>query len=87
MLLLPVLGAAGSPGSPEHRNGVHWVLDVAFDEDRARNHKDHGVENLAIILAPDMLKRAQGLIFPSAGREKRSGWSDNFTRSVLGQMR
>src|SRR5438046_9482313 len=30
-------------------NQLHWVLDVVFDEDRARNRKDHGPENLAIL--------------------------------------
>jgi predicted transposase YbfD/YdcC len=69
-------------------NGVHWVLDVAFDEDRARNRKDHGAENLAIIrkLALNVLKRARPEISIRRKR-KRSGWSDAFARSVLGQMR
>ncbi len=41
-------------------NGVHWVLDVTFDEDRARNRKDHGAENLAILrkLALNVPRRA-----------------------------
>ena len=30
-------------------NSLHWVLDVTFDEDRARNRKDNGPENLAIL--------------------------------------
>src|SRR5215510_2139241 len=30
-------------------NQLHWVLDVIFDEDRARNRKDNGPENLAIL--------------------------------------
>ena len=30
-------------------NGLHWVLDMAFDEDRSRARKDHAAENLAII--------------------------------------
>ena len=30
-------------------NSLHWVLDTAFDEDRARTRKDHGAENLAVI--------------------------------------
>lgn len=69
-------------------NGVHWVLDVTFDEDRARNRKDHGAENLAIIrkLALNVLKRARPEISIRRKR-KRSGWSDAFARSVIGQMR
>ena len=31
-------------------NRLHWVLDVTFDEDRPRNRRDNGPENLAIIL-------------------------------------
>jgi predicted transposase YbfD/YdcC len=30
-------------------NKVHWVLDVAFREDYARNRKDHSAANLAIV--------------------------------------
>ena len=69
-------------------NGVHWVLDTTFDEDRARNRKDHGPENLAIIrkLALNVLKRARPDISIRRKR-KRSGWSDAFARTVLGQMR
>ncbi|MGD1039036.1 MAG: ISAs1 family transposase [Roseiarcus sp.] len=69
-------------------NGLHWVLDTAFDEDRARNRKDHGAENLAVIrkLALNVLKRARPEI-STRRKRKRSGWSDAFARSVLGQMR
>jgi predicted transposase YbfD/YdcC len=69
-------------------NGVHWVLDVVFDEDRARNRKDHGPENLAILrkLALNVLKQARPDISIRRKR-KRSGWSDAFARSILGQMR
>jgi predicted transposase YbfD/YdcC len=69
-------------------NGLHWVLDTAFDEDRARNRKDHGAENLAILrkLALNVLRRARPTISIRRKR-KRSGWSDDFARSVIGQMR
>jgi predicted transposase YbfD/YdcC len=41
-------------------NCPHWVPDVAFDEDRARNRKDHGSENLMIPrkLALNVLRNA-----------------------------
>lgn len=69
-------------------NGLHWLLDVVFDEDRARNRKDHGPENLATLrkLALNILRTARPGISIRRKR-KRSGWSDDFARSVLGQMR
>lgn len=69
-------------------NGLHWVLDVVFDEDHARNRKDHGPENLATLrkLALNVLNRARPGISVRRKR-KRSGWSNDFARSVLGQMR
>ena len=69
-------------------NCLHWVLDVGFDEDRARNRKDHGPENLAILrkLALNVLRKARPDISIRRKR-KRSGWSDEFARAVLGQMR
>jgi hypothetical protein len=30
-------------------NSLHWVLDVTFDEDQARNRADNGPENLAVL--------------------------------------
>jgi predicted transposase YbfD/YdcC len=40
---------------------VHWVLDTRFDEDRARNRKDHGPENLAVLrkLALNVVRAAK----------------------------
>lgn len=69
-------------------NGLHWLLDVVFDEDRARNRKDHGPENLATLrkLALNILQRSRPGISVRRKR-KRSGWSDDFARSILGQMR
>lgn len=69
-------------------NSLHWILDVCFDEDRARNRRDHGPENLAILrkLALNVLQSARPDISIRRKR-KRSGWSDEFARSVLGQMR
>lgn len=69
-------------------NALHWVLDVTFDEDRARNRKDRGPENLAILrrLTLNLLRTARPKL-PISRKRKRSGWSDAFARSVIGQMR
>jgi len=69
-------------------NGLHWVLDITFDEDRARSRKDHAPENLATVrkLALNLLQTARRDISIRRKR-KRSGWSDAFARSILGQVR
>lgn len=69
-------------------NSLHWVLDVTFDEDRARNRRDNGPENLAILrrLTLNLLNRARPKM-SVARKRKRSGWSDAFARTVIGQMR
>lgn len=69
-------------------NSLHWRLDVTFDEDQARTRKDHGPENLATLrkLALNMLNRARTGISVRRKR-KRSGWSNDFARSIIGQMR
>jgi len=69
-------------------NRLHWVLDVIFDEDRARNRKGNGPENLAIIrkLALNLLRTHPDKA--SIRRKiKRAGWDDAFLLSMLVQMR
>lgn len=80
------LDAARSHWSIE--NGLHWVLDMTFDEDRARSRKDHAPENLATLrkLALNVLRAARPELSIRRKR-KRAGWSNDFARSVLGQMR
>jgi predicted transposase YbfD/YdcC len=69
-------------------NQLHWVLDVVFDEDRARNRKDNGPENLALLrkLALNML-RSHPDNASIRRKIKRSGWDDTFLLSMLAQMR
>lgn len=80
------LAAARSHWSIE--NGLHWVLDMTFDEDRARSRKDHAPENLATLrkLALNVLRTARPDISIRRKR-KRSGWSNAFAKTILGQMR
>ena len=65
-------------------NSLHWVLDVTMDEDRARNRKDHGPENLALLrrLALNLTK-----LEPSKGsmrgKLKHAGWDTTFLAGLL----
>lgn len=69
-------------------NQLHWVLDVAFDEDRVRSRKDHAPQNLALMrkLALNILRQHpdKGSI---KGKIKRAGWDQTFLLSLLGHMR
>ena len=69
-------------------NSLHWVLDVTFDEDRARNRRDNGPENLAILrrLSLNLLNKARPKM-SVARKRKRAGWSDAFARTIIGQRR
>ncbi len=68
-------------------NGRHWVLDVVMNEDQARNRKDHGPENLALLrrLALNLarLEASKGSL---RGKLKRAGWDDAFLARLLAQI-
>lgn len=70
-------------------NQLHWVLDVVFDEDRARNRKDNGPANLAVLrkLALNLL-RSHPDRASLRRKVKKAGWDDTFLISLLAtQMR
>ena len=68
-------------------NALHWQLDVSFREDAARNRKDHGTANIAILRrrALDIARRdtSKGSL---SIKLKRAGWSDAFLLSLLNQL-
>ena len=86
--LTPETFARAVRGHWKIENSLHWVLDVTFDEDRARNRRDNGPENLAILrrLTLNLLNKARPNMSVSRKR-KRAGWSDPFARTIIGQMR
>lgn len=65
-------------------NALHWQLDVSFREDAARNRKDNGPGNLAILRrrALDVVRRdtSKGSL---SIKLKRAGWDDAFLQSIL----
>jgi predicted transposase YbfD/YdcC len=69
-------------------NQLHWVLDVAFDEDAVRSRADNAPQNLALMrkIALNTLRfhPEKGSI---KGKIKRAGWDDAFLLSLLGHMR
>ena len=65
-------------------NGLHWVLDVVFREDRSRVRQGHAGANLAMIrrVAASLLNRAPG---KGSGVTKRlkAGWDEKYMLQVL----
>ena len=65
-------------------NALHWQLDVSFREDAARNRKDNGPGNIAVLRrrALDVMRRdtSNGSL---SIKLKRAGWDDDFLRSIL----
>jgi len=65
-------------------NALHWQLDVSFREDAARNRKDNGPTNIAVLRrrALDVVRRdtSKGSL---SIKLKRAGWDDAFLHSIL----
>jgi len=66
-------------------NQLHWVLDVAFDEDQSRIRKDHAAQNFAILrhCALNLLKQEPSAKCGIQAKRKKAGWSTNYLLKVL----
>lgn len=70
-------------------NGLHWPLDVTLDEDLARNRKDNGPANLAVLrrLALNVARAHPDAKVSLRGKLKRAGWNDTFLFDLFSHMR
>lgn len=66
-------------------NHLHWVLDVAFDEDACRIRKDHAPQNFALLrhIALNLLGQDQSTKAGIAAKRKRAGWDDAYLLKIL----
>jgi len=66
-------------------NKLHWVLDIAFDEDRCRVRKDHGPENFALLrhIALNLLKHEKTCKRGIKGKRLLAGWNQDYLLKVL----
>lgn len=65
-------------------NGLHYVLDVSFNEDASRVRKGHGAENLSRLrrLSANLL-RLNPTKRSIKGQRKRCGWSNEYLFETL----
>ena len=86
--------SADSPGKLAHavrahwaiENNLHWVLDVAFDEDSNRARKGHSAANLAIIrhIALNLIKREKTSKVGVKTKRLKAGWDNTYLLKVIG---
>lgn len=66
-------------------NGLHWVLDMTFAEDRSRARKDHAQENLAVIRRWTLSVLRQDTSMKASIEKKRlmAGWNESNLEKLL----
>jgi len=66
-------------------NNLHWILDVAFDQDHNRVHKDHAPHNLAVLqhLALNLVKHEKSTRASVKTKRLRAGWDNAYLCKVL----
>ena len=66
-------------------NQLHWILDIAFDEDRCRVRKDHGPENFALLrhIALNLLRQEKTCKRGIKGKRLLAGWNQDYLLKVL----
>jgi predicted transposase YbfD/YdcC len=66
-------------------NGLHGVLDVAFNEDRMRQRERRGVENVALRnrLAVSVLRQDKRIKAGVKCKRKAAGWNDDYLLHLI----
>lgn len=66
-------------------NSLHWVLDVAFNEDSSRIRIDHAPENFAVLrhIALNLLTKDLSSKFGIKAKRKKAGWDDDYLLKIL----
>lgn len=66
-------------------NRLHWVLDLAFDEDRCRVRQGHADRNLALLrkVALNLLSRDTSVKAGIQSKRLKAGWDDQYLLKVL----
>lgn len=67
-------------------NNLHWVLDVAFDEDQNRTREGHSAANLAVVrhIALNLIKQEKSSKVGVKTKRAKAGWNNDYLLKVLG---
>jgi predicted transposase YbfD/YdcC len=66
-------------------NQVHWVLDIAFQEDASRIRTGYGAQNFALVrhLALNLLQHESSSKVGIKVKRRKAGWSETYLLKVL----
>jgi predicted transposase YbfD/YdcC len=66
-------------------NSVHWILDVAFNEDQSRVRKDYAPENLAVMrrIALNLLRKEKTAKGGIQAKRLQCAWDETYFFKVL----
>jgi predicted transposase YbfD/YdcC len=66
-------------------NGLHWVLDVGFNEDISRVRERTAAQNLALLrrIALNLARADTTLKASLKGKRKSAAWDDNFMATLI----
>lgn len=69
-------------------NSLHWVLDMAFDEDSCRKRKNHSAENFAIVrhVALNLLKQQKTPKLSIRRQRLMAGWDSDYLEKIVFQV-
>lgn len=67
-------------------NNLHWVLDLAFDEDSNRTRTGHSAANLAVIrhIALNLIKAEETAKVGIKTRRLMAGWDNEYLLKIIG---
>ena len=67
-------------------NNLHWVLDVAFDEDSNRTRKGNSAANLAVTrhIALNLIKAEKTAKVGVKTKRLMAGWDNDYLLKVIG---
>jgi len=70
-------------------NGLHWSLDVAFDEDHCRIREQTAAQNMVRLrhIALNLLKAEKTAKVGIKIKRNKAGWNNNYLLKVLGAAR
>jgi predicted transposase YbfD/YdcC len=67
-------------------NNLHWVLDIAFDEDSNRTRKGHSAANLSVVrhIALNLIKIEKTSKVGIKIKRLKAGWDNDYLLHILG---